>query len=477
MTSAVVNKVGTDVVTLQMIQTSSDETTVSLREALLDGSKDYHFTVSELSVPLDSCPMHPITSEFALFSIVRRKIGVGVDVIPAAYTASVNTQEQFEQNLATGLTQAEITNIANVILQLGLGAYNEDAYVAAIRTELQRLVSVAQVNTQVPLTPTRIDTYYLHPKNPMFSPSQMVQSLQDWAHTFNIEQTFLGIQHANYGGDPQDNLPPVAVADIVLYKAGTIVQHTVNGVAYPIPHEFLKFSLTCDGSILLTGSRQFWNSFVIRMTNYGASLLGLNKTQLQSVGQHIVNAAQISTNYIAFTQDGAPVNNVVVPFFDGANLNAFVAGQNTRSLTVAVSVPIYQSSEQRLKVSVGSHLPISSNTRIDDGKETVDRDICEAWFENKIRVDVDYSSEGTFSGTKIRSDIYSGQRNFIKKSDNHTQWMKLLTSYALTYYRFYLKITYREFSEEKNSWSLSTKKLPVPENAFWALTLKFVSDI
>ena len=203
----------------------------------------------------------------------------------------------------------------------------------------------------------------------------------------------------------------------------------------------------------------------------------LNKKQLQSIGQHIVNGAQISTNYIAFTQDGALVNNAVVPFFDAANLNAFVQGQNTRSLTVAVSVPIYQSSEQRLKVSVGSHLPISSNTRIDDGKETVDRDICEAWFENKIRVDVDYSSEGAFSGTKIRSDIYSGQRNFIKKSDNHTQWMKLLTSYALTYYRFYLKITYREFSEEKNSWSLSTKKLPVPENAFWAMTLKFVSDI
>ena len=43
MTSAVVNKVGTDVVTLEMIQTSSDETTVSLREALLDGSKDEDF--------------------------------------------------------------------------------------------------------------------------------------------------------------------------------------------------------------------------------------------------------------------------------------------------------------------------------------------------------------------------------------------------------------------------------------------------
>jgi len=465
------------VVTLGMIQTSSDETTVSLREALLDGSKDYHFTVSELSVPLDSCPMHPITSEFALFSIVRRNIGIGVDIIPAQYTATLNALAVFETDYAIGLTQAEITHVANVNLGLGLGAYNEGEYVAAIRAELQRLLSLAQIGTQVPLTPARIDTYYLNPKNPMFSPSQMVQSLQDWCHTFGIEQTFLGIQSANYGGDVQDDLPPVVAGDIVHYKAGTIVQHTVQGVVYPIPHEFLKFSLTCDGSILLTGSRQFWNSFVIRMTNYGASLLGLNKKQLQSIGEHIVNGAQISTNYLAFTQDGALVNNAVVSFFDAANLNAFVQGQNTRSLTVAVSVPIYQSSEQRLKVSVGSHLPIASNTRIDDGKETVDRDICEAWFENKIRVDVDYSSEGVFSGTKIRSDIYSGQRNFIKKSDNHTQWMKLLTSYSLTYYRFYLKITYREFSEEKNTWSLSTKKLPVPDNAFWAMTLKFVSDI
>ena len=52
-----------------------------------------------------------------------------------------------------------------------------------------------------------------------------------------------------------------------------------------------------------------------------------------------------------------------------------------------------------------------------------------------------------------------------------------MTSYMLKFFRFYLKIQYREFDEVTDSWSLSTKKLSVPEHAYWLMVLKFVSDV
>ena len=229
--------------------------------------------------------------------------------------------------------------------------------------------------------------------------------------------------------------------------------------------------MTADGSLIMKLTRHFVNSFAIRMTNYGASLLGINKSRLREVGDHIVNRVTIPTKFLAFTQ------NQNIQFVDPTNNNVLLAGQNTSDQRVDMSVPIYQSSDQRLKVSVSSHLPISNNIRIDDTRETVDRDICEAFFESTLQVEIDYNQDDKYAGSSIKSKVYNGQHNFIKKSDRHSQYVKLLTSYMLQYYRFYLKITYREFTEETASWKLSTKKLPVPENSYWLMVIKFVSDI
>ena len=199
------------------------------------------------------------------------------------------------------------------------------------------------------------------------------------------------------------------------------------------------------------------------MSKYGASLLGIDSSRFIVVND---------VRYLGFTGDSA-----TTPFSDAAAFDQFVAPANQAAHIVDIATPVYQSADQRLKVSVSSHLPIASNTRIDNQIETVDRDICEKFFENKIRAEIRYDENNVFQNVSIRSDVYSGQRSFIKKSDPHTTWMKLLTSYRLRFFRFQLKITYRVFSEETGKYTLSRQKLPVPDNRYWLMSLVFVSDV
>ena len=500
MTTTIV-RTGTDVVTLEVLQTGSDETTVVLQkiDALLDGSKNYHFACTELSVPLENCPMHPLTQQFELFSIIRRNVGRSLTEVEFAYTAELALLVAFRL-LETGapgppvvppMTDAAMLLFANVApYTFGLPDPTlRQVMITAI--EGHHIAIMYPLGHDLILADARDGIYYLDPGKKFYSPGEFAKDLQAWAHVFNVEQTFSGVaaNGLNYGGDAADVIPPVPLPDQATFQDDpnhTYLNPAAGGGQLSIPHKFLQFSLTCDGSLEITGSRQFWNSFVIQMTNYGAALLGLSKSQLQTVivnpntgalythqiRNKVGDLVNIPTKYISFT------NDTTIPFTDPANHNQFIIGNgNQFAHTIAVSTPVYQSSEQRIKVSVGSHLPISSNTQINDGKETVDRDIVEAFFESKIRVEVEYSEQGLFTSSSIRSDVYSGQRNFIKKSDTHTQWMKLMTSYMLKFFRFYLKIQYREFDEVTDSWSLSTKKLSVPEHAYWLMVLKFVSDV
>ena len=448
MTTAVINKSGVDQVVIEFIQQASDETEVNLRNVLLSGDLSYHFTVSELSVPLDKCPMHPITQEFELFRVIRRNVGVSLTAEFGAYNQLVLEQGTFNANVST-YTDIQIQAVEQA-LGLNLGAFDRAAYIAAIVAYYTATVLASkQTTTNLPLIDEADTRYILSPNNPFFSPAEFVKDLQRFANVFNVEVSKQGIESNYYSHNDDDDQK--ALDDDAL-DAGQIA-----------PHSFLNFNITCDGSLEISGDNVFWNCFAFQMTKYGASLLGIDSSRFITVND---------VHYLAFTGDSS-----TTAFSDPDNFDNFVAPVNDADHIIDIATPIYQSSDQRVKVSVSSHLPIASNTRIDNEIETVDRDICEKFFENKIRAEIRYDANNNFQGVSIRSDVYSGQRSFIKKSDPHTSWMKLLTSYQLTFYRFQLKITYRVFNETTGKYSLSRQKLPVPENRYWLMTLVFVSDV
>ena len=79
MTTVQINKSGQDQVTLSLMQTGSNETSVNLRYNLLDDRLSYMFGVDSLSVPLNNAPISPVTVDTELFSVLRRDVGVWGD--------------------------------------------------------------------------------------------------------------------------------------------------------------------------------------------------------------------------------------------------------------------------------------------------------------------------------------------------------------------------------------------------------------
>ena len=96
MSNFVINRTGLDQVTLEMSQTGSSETSVSLRDPLLDESLDYVFCVDHLSVPLASVPITSKTNK-ELFRVVRRNASETLNfdantALDAMYTYTLTKQ-------------------------------------------------------------------------------------------------------------------------------------------------------------------------------------------------------------------------------------------------------------------------------------------------------------------------------------------------------------------------------------------------
>lgn len=455
MSSVVVNKVNSDVVEIEIIESRSDKSTTALQEALLDGQKEYNFAVVQLSCDLQQHPMFPITEEFELFRIVRRNVDESLTDQTAAYdlaNANFVTWSEIDSlpELSGGYSDAQMTTFANVTLGLALGAFDRAAYILAITTHLEAVLLAAQLPTTVNLL-GRNGSYYISPNKPFYSPIEFIQDLNSWGNVFNIEQTILGIDPNYYGSNPNENLAAKTADEAELLRDND-----------EEPTKFLKFSCTADGSLEIECTPLLLNNFVILMSNYGAALMGLDTTQFQTVGGY---------NYIAYTEDA------VAPFTDPDNNDIILDGGNQASHAIATVVPIFQSSDQRVKVSVESDLSMNSNVKIDNQVELRDRDIVSSFFTNKIESQIEFDNDMDIDGLSIKTQIYNGRYSFVKKTDYQHQWNQLLSSFDLRLLRFYLRITYRDFDEATNTFTLSKKELTIPDNSYWHLVVRFVSNI
>ena len=228
--------------------------------------------------------------------------------------------------------------------------------------------------------------------------------------------------------------------------------------------QYLQFNSTNDGSIEVAGTQHFWDLFTIEFNAYGASLLGVDLSQL------------IDHNNRYFL--GATGDSFATPFLvldAGSGEYRFILPANTAAHTLQTGTPIYQSCDQRVKISVTSHLNIMSNIKIENGLQKADRTIGEAFFENKLTSEMERDGENF--QTKLTSRIYGGQMNMIRKSDPYHAWHKLLNSFDTKFFRFYVHITYRMFDMATNTWSIQTTLLEVNDNDYWLMQIRFVSDV
>ena len=424
MSTFIVNKNGLDSVTLEMCTTARSEASVNLREALLDEAKDYVFCVDSLNVPLDSVPINKTLNK-ELFRVVRRN---------ALQTLDKDSNSDIGEELV-------------------------------VYTVTQKFFDVAS----------------------------FVRSLNNWARGLENAYTLQGLaDFRTLGGDPgagsalQSNDAPFQFLRFLPARTQAQINGTLDVPALG-RYDFIRFKLAVDGTLVLVLSHDFTNNFVLKFSKEGAAVMGLGN-KISQIQRHLITGpddalviAEEATPsyYLAVTQhaDGSPdfsdawVANTLL----GANI--IQPGGNTREVTIYSQHSLYQVCDQRLKVSLSSHLPMLNNLLVRNGKETVDRMIVEVFFDNKVTTSVQFDDQGEFSGQSITNTLYAGQYPFVRKSDVGKQWHKLLTTFDLRFFRFHVYITYRSYDSQTDTWEIKTTLLPIPDGKYWDFSLRFLSEV
>jgi hypothetical protein len=291
--------------------------------------------------------------------------------------------------------------------------------------------------------------FTLDPDNPHYSVNAFVQSLQQWCELLNRKLTKEGLHNDNYALGGAGNT--VAASDI-----------DINPVI-----EYLTMTLTADTSLQVTGLTTFWNCYAIEVSTYGIGLLGLNRDQFIKYDERF---------FMTRVEDvlGAQIFDTIT---DPANVTFHGladAALNTSDGLVLAEIPLYQSCDQRISVSVSCHLPMDSHVIINNGVQASSRIIAKAYFENNILSTIEFNEVGAITGQTVRARVYADQDHMIKKTDGDIQWNRLASSYRLRYLRFYLHANYKLFGTD--TFSIVEEEFKLGEDDYWQFTCRFISD-
>ena len=429
MSNFTVNRNGLDQVTLQFMTTGRNECSVSLREALLDEKLEYVFSVDHLNVPLDAVPITNNKTDVELFRVIRRNVG-----------ASLNE-------------------------------------VAAIQLD--------------PAVWVGADIYTLNQR--FYDVSSFVKSINNWARGVELKIALEGHMDLRQLGAlaNSDVAAPPPPLRLLAPRTNLQIFGGENAVGVGT-YDMIKFLLSVDGTLDLKMSHDFVNNYVLQFSRYGAEILGLNnkistvnqqKVTVDAQGANVVGAAK---NYYYLAVTRVDEQNVSVLKFDAASWVDNTAqhiirqlaqggGQNNREVEIYSEHSLYQVLDQRVKISINSHLPMLNNMFVKEGKESVSRSIVEVFFDNKVVSSVSFDEDGVYKESKITNTLYAGQYPLIKKSDRSKQWHKLLTSFSLRFLRFSIWVTYRNYVSAKDEWTFETIRLPIDDTQFWDFSLRFLS--
>jgi hypothetical protein len=453
MSTAVFNKTGQDSTEVEFVQFGNAETQTQLRYELLDGEKTYVFGVTSLNVPLQDCPIHPITTQTNLFHIRRRNVGAPLLFEAHGLYEPFNTYKNLlYQDLPEVLFQGFVAayNVEFAALP-GITEANNKAEIIAAFTPHFR--DTFNPNTAAPLfDPTVFATddstfkFNLDPERPHFSVNDFMKTLSQFAEIFNQQMTIYGLEHTYFG------LP---------------VERREAAVANPRADQvvpYITFELNPDTSLRINGSRDFWDCFYFEFTDYGKHLLGIS--------DKILTAVNVRSNVLGHQADSViSAANAMA----AGNPLLFIAPANNTAHVVFNRVPLFECCDLRVYVAVTCHLPMDSHTAVVNGSESSSRDIAIAFFQNFAETSVITAANGDIS-LKVKERAYGSQTHMIRKVDQNIKWHKLKTSYRLRYIRLHLRICYKILNENTGDFSLQKQAFPVSADNYWQAFIRFVSE-
>jgi hypothetical protein len=389
-------------------------------------------------------------------------VGLDQTTLDLMQTGSDQTVVQLKHNLLD-----EKLSYHFGVTSLSVPLNEAPIFKVAVDTEIMRIGRRNAGNTVTLAVNTTVayNAYIADDSRKFYDVTTFVRDMNNWARGFEKFQTLLGIENlAGYGGLGDVANPPLI----------HLPHKDAAGIAATGTYSFLNFKLSPDGRLIVTGSTHFFNNFFLKFTQFGAALLGLGEAvhSVPLVGGAVI----VPDYYLAYSTIAGVQSNSVAGWLDIPGGYLILQGDNTKDVGTTGNAPLYQTADQRVSVSVESHLPVASNVKISDQKETVDRTIVEKFFESQLECTVNFGQDGTFESQQVTNNIYSGQISFIKKSDRHTQWHRLMTAYQLSYFRFHLFLTRRVYNLVTNTWSLKKEALKIPAEKYWDMQLRFVSD-
>jgi hypothetical protein len=273
--------------------------------------------------------------------------------------------------------------------------------------------------------------------------TSFIAALSTFANTFSQELDAVGINAATHGGG-----------------VNIVAGHMANeGIPY------LKIGMDASGRIEIEGVAQFWNHFVIGISDFGLKLLQFEHL---AVGNHL--SVTLDVGLGVYTTDGIPPvvvgANVTYPITGGANLTA-------TSLLAQKSILTF--GDQRLYLTCDTHLSVKTNMKVLNGKEKTDTSIIRVPFLNEA-VSTIYSRNGEIvEDVSLTTKSYAGRMSFVNKTEQIRQWNQLISSYEQKIFRFQLYVIYNVFAN--GEFSQVKKDVQFDKDGSWDLTLRFVNKI
>ena len=203
MTAVILSRPGTDIVDLSLNQRGKEEITLVLKDTLLDGSRDYHFAVTELSVPLTKTHMFGwLKSSQVLFEIHRRNVGV---VFNEAYNYGetsvyhVLLQEEIAADVFDFPGWIDLLHGGDITFNLN--GLTDAEKVVKIRGELDRQFTTLPLTDALsnddPTTMSDISSYTLLTGRKFYDCQQFIKSLNEFATQFNQYLMKFGLSTTN----------------------------------------------------------------------------------------------------------------------------------------------------------------------------------------------------------------------------------------------------------------------------------------
>ena len=228
--------------------------------------------------------------------------------------------------------------------------------------------------------------------------------------------------------------------------------------------KYLVVSYDVGGRIKITGPSEFWNNYVIELSQWAAKVL-----QLEDYTD--------DNNRISLTRFTDPVTGVVSIRHDKLyNLDGTpTAGAILDSASIIGRVTVLQLLDHRYFLEVHTHLPIEKSIRVHDGVETTDMAIIRVPFTQYTESTLTSEDNSLAQSMFLTSKGYVGRVNFTNKAGTIRKWTTLRSAYEQRIFRFDLFCVYNTFVGGK----FVQKRFEVPfdDNGFWDLTVRFVSKI